>query len=211
MKIKLRKVLPRLLALFLILSMMLTPNVIEVLADGESGTGSTNPNYKGDPGTFEYDNTLTAVFKPAWLVYIQKVDNTCDGVEAFDYSATNVVNPDSQCKRSVVKAMQWNYPEDYRYMDNTLAERSFIVVNKGSAAIDLNKISIYKPDGSGVTGKVKAYDCTGTAPANIAIPCISDDILGSEENLEAFRNSEFTWAQYQAGLEVKYNSNGITL
>ena len=212
LKIKLRKVLPRLLALFLILTMMLTPDVVQIFAtEPESSTGSTNPNYKGDPGTFEYDNTLTAVFKPAWLVYIQKVDNTCDGVEAFDYSATNVVNPDSQCKRSVVKAMQWNYPEDYRYMDNTLAERSFIVVNKGSAAIDLNKISIYKPDGSGVTGKVKAYDCTGTAPANIAIPCISDDILGSEENLEAFRNSEFTWAQYQAGLEVKYDSNGITL
>ena len=132
MKIKLRKVLPRLLALFLILSMMLTPNVIEVLADGESGTGSTNPNYKGDPGTFEYDKNLTAVFKPAWLVYIQKVDNTCDGSDIFDYSATNIVNPDSQCKRSVVDAMLWNYPEDYRRMDNTLAERSFIVVDKGT-------------------------------------------------------------------------------
>ena len=89
LKIKLRKVLPRLLALFLILTMMLTPNVIEVLADGESGTGSTNPNYKGDPGTFEYDKNLSAVFKPAWLVYIQKVANTCDGTAIFDYSATN--------------------------------------------------------------------------------------------------------------------------
>ena len=92
-----------------------------------------------------------------------------------------------------------------------MAERSFVVVNKGSAAIDLNKISIYKPDGSGVTGKVKAYNCTGTAPSTMAIPCISDDILGATENLEAFRNCEFTWAQYQAGLGVPYDSNGISL
>ena len=159
--------------------MMLTPNVIEVLADGELSTGSTNPNYKGDPGTFEYDKNLSAVFRPAWLVYIQKVDNIHNGEDLFDYSATNIINPPSQCKNSVIDVMQWNYPEDYRRMDNTLAERSFLVVNKGSAAIDLNKISIYKPDGSGVTGKVKAYNCTGTAPSNISINCISDDVLGT--------------------------------
>lgn len=39
MKIKLRKVLPRLLALFLILSMLLTPNVMNEIKEGKHNTG----------------------------------------------------------------------------------------------------------------------------------------------------------------------------
>lgn len=62
------------------------------LAAPESSSGATNQNQKGDSNIKNPDTNCVAVMRPAWLVYIETVDNTHTGEQLLQGDAMQTGN-----------------------------------------------------------------------------------------------------------------------
>ena len=189
MKLKYIKRLKRMLSMLLIVVLMATSVELTAFAV-ESPTGATNPSQKGDAGVTSFDPNITAFMRPAWLVYIQTVQNA--GSVSVD-SITEV-------KNSAIEAMLYNYPQDYVTGDNSFyKDRCAVIIDKGGASYNGN-VNIYKPDGS-LSGAIKhVYHVNGSAPSDMSMSIISDDVLPSDEYIDKFRNGQMTMSEYNAAL-----------
>jgi hypothetical protein len=185
------------------MSMMLifTSSGVTSLAANESSSGATNPSQKGDTGITDYDPNCAAVMRPAWLVYIEKVDNTRTGEPTMSTDANASMTTFSQCKWSAVDEMRYDYPKEFMSPDNSLVEHSFIVVNKGNASFNMNDVHVVMPADNSRPKASAVYAISGGAPASgTGTTLISDDVLDNPEKIESFRNSAWTYSDYEAAL-----------
>ena len=187
----------------MLMSMMLifTSSGVTSLAANESSSGATNPSQKGDTGITDYDPNCAAVMRPAWLVYIEKVDNTRTGEPTMSTDANASMTTFSQCKWSAVDEMRYDYPKEFMSPDNSLVEHSFIVVNKGNASFNMNDVHVVMPADNSRPKASAVYAISGGAPASgTGTTLISDDVLDNPEKIESFRNSAWTYSDYEAAL-----------
>lgn len=183
-------------------------------APPEGGSGATDANKQGDAGVTKYDPGCSAVFRPAWLVFLQRVDNTQQGRATYRFDSTNVrdLAAPSECKASAVAEMRLSYPEGYTSMNNDfLSDQAFIVVNKGSASFNVNDVRIYRSDGS-VTSPVPVKETGNGSAPQYHLNCVSDDILNGgvdfeesgrylrQGNAYAFIESYMTYRDYSKSL-----------
>jgi hypothetical protein len=203
----------RITAMLMVMMLIFTSSGVTSLAANESSSGATNPNQKGDAGITDYDPNCTAVMRPAWLVYIEKVNNTRTGEPTMSTDANASMTTFSQCKWSAVDEMLYDYPKEFMKPDNSLVEHSFIVVNKGSASFNMNDVHVVMPADNSRPKATAVYAISGNPPASnvgTGTTVISDDILNDPEKIESFRNGAWTYSDYEMALNhVTSGSNSI--
>ena len=191
----------RITAMLMSMMLIFTSSGVTSLAANESSSGATNPSQKGDTGITDYDPNCAAVMRPAWLVYIEKVDNTRTGEPTMSTDANASMTTFSQCKWSAVDEMRYDYPKEFMSPDNSLVEHSFIVVNKGNASFNMNDVHVVMPADNSRPKASAVYAISGGAPASgTGTTLISDDVLDNPEKIESFRNSAWTYSDYEAAL-----------
>ena len=199
--------------MLMVMMLIFTSSGVTSLAANESSSGATNPNQKGDAGITDYDPNCTAVMRPAWLVYIEKVNNTRTGEPTMSTDANASMTTFSQCKWSAVDEMLYDYPKEFMKPDNSLVEHSFIVVNKGSASFNMNDVHVVMPADNSRPKATAVYAISGNPPASnvgTGTTVISDDILNDPEKIESFRNGAWTYSDYEMALNhVTSGSNSI--
>ena len=195
------KQMKRITAMLMIMMLIFTSSGITSLAKNESSSGATNPNQKGDSGITTTDPNCVAVMRPAWLVYIEKVSNTRTGEPTMSTDVNASMTTFSQCKWSAVDEMLYSYPKDFMSPDNSLVERSFVVVDKGNASFNMNDVHVVMPADNSRPRASAVYAITGGAPASgTGTTIISDDVLNDPEKIESFRNGAWTYSDYEAAL-----------
>ena len=136
MKKKLSKVLPRLLALFLILTMVMTLNVVQLIAapTGTSGsvkkdvtnnktqqaavTESASLTNGSDSYTGKTDPNCTVAEVPGFIIKLVKIPNTAkDSQECQDYIATRNEGKDvsdwiTECQMSTIDYALYTFPKE---------------------------------------------------------------------------------------------------
>ena len=196
------------------MAMMLifTSSGVTSLAADESSSGATNPSQKGDSGIKTMDPNCVAVMRPAWLVYIEKINNSHSGEQSMSSDTNASMTTFSQCKWSAVDDMIYQYPKEFMSPDNALAGHSFIVVDKGNASFDMNDVHVVMPADNSRPRAQAVYAITGNPPGGkgTKTTVISDDVLSTPEMIEAFRNSTWTYSDYEAALNhVGSGANSI--
>ena len=179
----------RITAMLMSMMLIFTSSGVTSLAANESSSGATNPSQKGDTGITDYDPNCAAVMRPAWLVYIEKVDNTRTGEPTMSTDANASMTTFSQCKWSAVDEMRYDYPKEFMSPDNSLVEHSFIVVNKGNASFNMNDVHVVMPADNSRPKASAVYAISGNPPASnvgTGTTVISDDILNDPEKIESF-------------------------
>lgn len=139
------KQIKRITAMLMTMMLIFTSSGVTSLAANESSSGATNPNQKGDSGITTTDPNCVAVMRPAWLVYIEKINNSHSGEQTMSSDANAPMTTFSQCKWSAVDDMRYQYPKDFMSPDNSLVEHSFIVVDKGNASFNMNDVHVVMP------------------------------------------------------------------
>lgn len=202
----------RITAMLMTMMLIFTSSGVTSLAANESSSGATNPSQKGDSGIKTTDPNCVAVMRPAWLVYIEKINNEFAGESLMSAEDTASMTTFSQCKKSAYSQMLYNYPKEFMSPDNALAGHSFIVVDKGNASFDMNDVHVVMPADNSRPRAQAVYAITGNPPGGkgTKTTVISDDVLSTPEMIEAFRNSAWTYSDYEAALNhVGSGANSI--
>lgn len=206
------KQIKRITAMLMTMMLIFTSSGVTSLAANESSSGATNPSQKGDSGITTTDPNCVAVMRPAWLVYIEKINNDYAGEPLMSAEDTASMTTFSQCKKSAYMQMLYKYPKEFMSPDNALAGHSFIVVDKGNASFDMNDVHVVMPADNSRPRAQAVYAITGNPPGGkgTKTTVISDDVLSTPEMIEAFRNSTWTYSDYEAALNhVGSGANSI--
>lgn len=202
----------RITAMLMAMMLIFTSSGVTSLAANESSSGATNPNQKGDSGIMTTDPNCVAVMRPAWLVYIEKINNDYAGEPLMSTEDNASMTTFSQCKKSAYMQMLYQYPKDFMSPDNSLVEHSFIVVDKGNASFNMNDVHVVMPADNSRPKAQAVYAITGNPPGSkgTGTTVISDDVLSTPEMIEAFRNSTWAYSDYEAALNhVGSGANSI--
>lgn len=175
-------------------------------AQTENSAGATNDSQSGPAGVVEFDSNSDAYMRPAWLVYIQKVNS--HGEVPEEIYAQGITQ--TECKYAAISEMLYNYPQDYQTGDNSFyTDRCAVIVKQGNANYT-GSVNIYKPDGN-LSGAINhVYHVSGSAPSNMAMTIVSDDILLDDASVEKFRSGQWTMSDYNAAVST-VSANGMDM
>lgn len=191
-----------LIFVLLLTSVNLTSMTVLAYPDVNAAIQATErtPPYSG-PGGYTGD----AHYQKAWLIYIEKVENTCKGEEPVDAYG----NPVTQCAMSAMDEMLYSYPKDYVNADTSLFPRKCFIVTEGVKWTGDSSAAVYIGNNT-VTPECNMYNLKDYPWNNVKgeYNCVSDNILYNDDMINDFRDGKWGYEEYQWCLQNQAGTAG---